>query len=228
MFVISARRVLGRVGLCPFVAPAVVIGGMLTMIVAGQNRAPTPPAMPRALIQQVVSGRPFEAHFVSSHPGTQNGETGQVSGSVYRDNHGRTGVKYHFPTGEETTIVSDVIAGRVLVISDQSHTAETMLLPTNSFSGWAFTNSVPMRTGEYRDMVGVRCRLVVLLDSTTRASIGEIWLSDEMAIVMRDEGSVGGLIYEWRVTDIRLSEPDPARFQIPSGYKAVDVDDARP
>jgi hypothetical protein len=182
---------------------------------------------PRAHPPAVVKDRPFEASFESTFSDGSNTKKRIVQGSMFRDIKGRTRLEYTESAGEHATIISDPVRGELLVVDDVGRTAQRIpMAETHHQDGWAFANCIPAYTNQDKSIQGLHCRKVVLKDSVTREDVGEVWLSDERFIVLRDVSIVNGATRDWHVTHLEFKEPAAILFTIPSGYQVV-LDEGR-
>jgi hypothetical protein len=211
-----------------FMVYAGALGGVFVMNSAGQDHRVKLLAIPRATVQKIVTGKPFQSRFISTRS-LEDGTTEEVSGEMYRDSNGTVGIMYHYPSGEETMTLSDVVGQRVMFVDHHSHTVQIHKFGSDAADPpvkWAFANCIPTYTSEYRDILNIKSRRVMLRDSFQRQmSVGEIWLSEDLAIVMKDSGTADGVSRDWHITEIRLAEPSPILLQAPPGYQTLSLDD---
>jgi hypothetical protein len=129
-------------------------------------------------------------------------------------------IEYRFFSGEQTSIISDPIAGNLFFLDDVAHRVQQEP-GGSSQGGWAFANCLPVYTAEYKVINGLLCRRVLLKDTITRSDAGETWFSEERYIVMKDVGVVHGVVNDWHVTQLEFAEPESALFEAPGHYRSV-------
>jgi hypothetical protein len=173
---------------------------------------------PRAeSLARVVQGKPFIAEFESSALET-DGTRRQAEGSLYRDREGRTRCEYRFSSGEQLAIISNPVSGELIFLNDEDRIAQLERGGGGGVGyGWAFKNCTPHFTEEHEKIFGLSCRRVLVKDSASKQGAGEIWISHDFMIVVRDTSSN----HEWRITRWESKEPSPSLFQIPDGYQIV-------
>jgi len=177
------------------------------------------PSLPRAGISGTLKNRPFHAKFEIITGVQPSPDDGAWVTEMFRNRAGsvRTEISGHqfgwiLDAKRQQLIVFDYNA-RVAVVSSLK-----VPEPADSIPRWGF-HKFPMTTEESASILGVSCKKVILWDDKAQSHpAGEIWIADNLGIVMQDtkpqpEGST-----VWRVVSIDQSEPDPSVFEVPQGY----------
>jgi hypothetical protein len=185
----------------------------------GQSSTSSLILRPRAeSLARVVQGKPFIAEFESSAVET-NGTHRQAEGSIYRDREGRTRCEYRLSSGEQLAIISNPVSGELIFLNDDGRIAQ---LERGGGIwegyGWGFNNCIPHYTEENQILLGLSCQRVLVKDSASKQDAGEILISHDFMLVVRDTSSN----HEWRITRWESKEPSPSLFQIPDGYQIVE------
>jgi hypothetical protein len=166
----------------------------------------------------VVQGKPFIADFESSAVET-DGTHRQAEGSLYRDREGRTRCECRLCSGEQFVIISNPVSGELVFLNDDDRIAQ-LERGGDGWEGyvWAFNNCTPHYTEEHQMMFGLSRQRIFVKDSASKQRAGEIWISRDFMIVVRDTSSN----HEWRITRLESREPSPSLFPIPAGYQVVE------
>jgi hypothetical protein len=126
--------------------------------------------------------------------------------------------EYRFSSGEHLAIISNPVSGELIFLNDDDRVAQLEHEDAiGAGYGWAFHNCIPHYTEERQILFGLLCRRVLLKDCVSKQDAGEIWISDEFMLVVKD---INGN-HDWRITRWESAEPSPSLFQIPDGYRVV-------
>src|SRR6266851_2647102 len=158
---------------------------------------------------RVVRGQPVQARQVQR----TGGNGGEIStGAFFRDSKGS--LRFEIDPGPATenvhlTVLYQV-ADRRLAFLDLTHRLPLAVQTEYSLPHeWQFGS--PEHTGMHRTIEGCDCELI---RSSVDPSVGEIWWSEELGLVM--EQIAPRIVV--RMSDLRRVEPDPALFTIPSDF----------
>jgi hypothetical protein len=188
-------------------------------ILQGSGPVTPPYHKPRAGVTGVLPGKPFQAKFEQNTRGTQINAGGWIK-AMYRSTGGSLRTEVTDSNNEEFVSILDVIGNRIVVLRAKEKTALVMSFNLKESQPlWGF-QAKPSYTTETREFFGVPCRKVFLSDQNS-VSAGEVWIAEDLGIVVEDIESLPGGEATWRAVSIQLTEPDKALFAIPEGYKIV-------
>jgi hypothetical protein len=160
----------------------------------------------------VIAGAPYSAEEVQEDNGTRN-----IIGRFARDSQGRTRAEraHKFPPIWLTSIY-DPVVGVAYLLEEPAKVAHRMPLPAygTALARRPITSSNDENLGE-QVVDGLRLsgrringRLII-----------EIWRSEDLQIEVMTRSSNG---YSGHLEKLTRSEPDPALFRPPAGYRVVD------
>ena len=159
---------------------------------------------------RVVRGQPVQARQEQRVGGDNGNEIS--TGAFFRDSKGS--LRFEIDAGPGTRNVHLVVLYQVddrrLAFLDLTH--RLLLAVQTGYSlphEWQFGS--PEYTGIHRDIEGCDCELI---RSSVDPSVGEIWWSEELGLVMEQ---IAPTIVA-RMSGVRRVEPAPALFAIPSDF----------
>lgn len=163
---------------------------------------------PQTGFSGVVTDLPFTASYV---------EDGAVPcrGRYCRDSVGRVYQEVIYGSGNDTwtsVLIKDPAVGRAYFTTSDSETLTvpyTVVVP----GGWWFPGLNPVQVGT-ESISGVPCARYRLTVQRGADCVSDVWISEELVCVMREDGERASEPYVWAITEITmLVEPDIILFR---------------
>jgi hypothetical protein len=185
-----------------------------------------------------VKDFPFEADFslvVSGERRELWEATLTFRGKIRRDKVGRVRIDYQADAKSELTpemaYIVDQDAGLMTVIDPESKTAyatRSKRAESVEAPGWIFPGRPRQPSGAlgWSEVEGLRCRRLVLEGGhhggETRVA-GEVWVADELVLVVYEKLTTDSGQSECRLSNIRRGESDPSLFAVPPGSTIIEL-----
>lgn len=184
-----------------------------------------------------ITDRPLRAHYAGQVRFDQQGAPAvvlDIEGLILRTRDGRT--------REDVRLVGSIRGDReraaysIVTLPDFryviDHEAKIVIKDprpnvnrqSNVDRGWVFPSEVVSRAPGEIQVLGRICTLVSFGTGAQNELTGEVVISEDLQLVVREEASGPGESYVWAVTQIEEVEPDdPQVFEVPKGYREVET-----
>jgi len=176
------------------------------------------PTKPRAGFTGCLAGKPFSAVFSLS--GASDHEPNHIAVSrMVRDNLGSTRTD---AAGNQYSWILDCAKQRTIFLDHLRRLAIVIPIALQDSSSTIGFKKYPRPTHETATILNITCQKILLFeDKAATRNIGEVWIAEELAVVLRDVESSDAGSSKWEMVSIKFAEPSKSSFEIPSNYQQL-------